>query len=57
MRIHNSMASALAPSVWYPGFLEGWRRYDDGWMASVTYRVAVGMHHVDWVGAERVRPF
>jgi hypothetical protein len=21
--------------VWYPGLIEPWRRYDDGWMADV----------------------
>jgi hypothetical protein len=41
--------------VWYPGFLDGWRRYDDGWMAYVRYTVDVGRQHVGWVEAERVR--
>jgi hypothetical protein len=41
--------------VWYRGLLEGWRRYDDGWMSYVRYDVAVGTQHLAWVEAERVR--
>src|SRR5215212_7601714 len=42
--------------VWYRGRLEGWRRYDHGWMAYVNYERAVGMTYVAWVLAGRVRP-
>jgi hypothetical protein len=32
--------------------LEGWRRYDDGWMAYVRDHRAVGMRYLEWVDAD-----
>jgi hypothetical protein len=39
-----------------PGWLEAWRRDDDGWLAYVRYSVGVGMQRLAWLAAERVSP-
>jgi hypothetical protein len=39
-----------------PGWvLDSSLRDDDGWMAYVRYTVAVGMQHLEWVEAPRVK--
>jgi hypothetical protein len=42
--------------AWHPGWLEAWRRDDDGWRAHVRYTVAVGAQHLEWVTVDRVQP-
>jgi hypothetical protein len=58
MRVANPTKLVLVErdGHWHLGELRAWRRADDGgWLANVIYSVAVGIRHIDWVEAERVR--
>lgn len=39
----------------HAGELRAWRRDDTEWLANVIYSIAVGIRHIDWVTADRVR--
>jgi hypothetical protein len=41
---------------WYPGSLERWRRDELGWKAYVWWSEGVGLRHVEWIPADRLRP-
>jgi hypothetical protein len=41
---------------WFPGTLEAWRKREGRWQGYVFYTVGVGMRHVEWADAGRVRP-
>jgi hypothetical protein len=41
---------------WFPGALDAWRKHDGRWQGYVFYTVGVGMRHVEWAHAERLRP-
>jgi hypothetical protein len=40
---------------WFPGTLEAWRKREGRWQGYVFYTVGVGMRHVEWADAGRVR--
>jgi hypothetical protein len=44
------------PDGQWPGWLLAWRRTSNGWVAFVRYRRGPGMNHLQWVGADEVRP-
>lgn len=41
---------------WHIGYLEAWRRGEDGWRGYVRYSVGVGQQHLGWVPAPSLRP-
>lgn len=42
---------------WYRGSLERWRHSDErGWRGYVWWSEGVGLQHVEWILAERLRP-
>lgn len=41
---------------WYPGTLERWQRNADGWRGYVWWSEGVGLRHVEWIPADRLRP-
>ncbi len=49
------LAQVERDATWHPGYLEAWRHDCDGWRAYVRHSVGVGLQHLEWVNAERVR--
>lgn len=51
----SQLVEAQRDDRWHAGYLEAWRRDGDDWRAFVRYSTGVGMRHLEWVGATRVR--
>jgi hypothetical protein len=48
-------ADVLVDGRWYPARLERWKLGPSGWRGYVWWTVGVGLQHVGWVPAERLR--
>jgi hypothetical protein len=56
------MAEAARPievlhdGSWYPGMLDRWKHDERGWVGHVWWSEGVGLTHVEWIAAARLRP-
>lgn len=46
----------LHDGCWHPGTLDRWKHDYRGWIAYVWWSEGVGLTHVEWISADRLRP-
>lgn len=51
----KSPVEVEAGGQWYPGRLDRWKRDHRGWVGYVWWTAGVGLQHVEWIPADRLR--
>lgn len=45
----------LVDGSWWEGFLEHWRKLDDGWQGYVRWSQGTGAQYIRWIDAGDIR--